>query len=799
MSSHPGIPTTAAPPVQGEETDASFLARIGVLAGVAGVRLHWSAGGDGARPKLLSVDWTPSMRALIGAEGPLARDLLRRLATPDRRAFLGAIRPSESHYGRPGHVFRIGEPRGRGVWVKVSYRDEPCAHGGTDVIVAVRDVTEQQQREEQLHRELRRQDQMADIAGIGTWTLDLATNELKWSARVFEIHDMEPGPTPTVAEAVAFYEPEAISVVEDGLEQLIAGRARYDFVLPMRTARGRRIWVHAMGDLETNPEGKPLRLIGTFRDVTDQYSAEERLRLSEERYMFALEGAKDGLWDWDLESNRVHFSPRWKELIGYSDDEIESEFDEWASRVPDDDRERAMEALTDCFEGRAPQYRAEFRMRHKDGSWRWILARAKVVARGEGGQPLRMVGTHTDITSEVQMREELEQARAAAEQAASAKADFLAMMSHEIRTPLNGIMGLCQLLMEDRVTERQADSLAVINESAGALLDIINDVLDLSKSEAGKLELEDAPFDPAHCIEGTAALLRHRADLREGLEFSVRIDPAVPTLIMGDMGRMRQVLLNLVGNALKFTEQGSVVVTARIEDGPEGAARLRVQVEDTGIGIEPGAEEHLFQPFTQADSTTTRRFGGTGLGLSISRRMVELMGGTIGCAQRDGGGAVFWFEVPVRLPGAEALEEARVRAGATTAAKEAALAGARVLVVEDNAVNRLVARRILESLGCVTVTVEGGQEALDILRDADFDVVLMDFQMPGMDGLEATRRLRSREADQGLARVPVVALTAGTMEGDAEACLDAGMDDYLSKPIVIDALRAVLVRHVARA
>ncbi|MCL4801254.1 MAG: response regulator [Burkholderiales bacterium] len=374
----------------------------------------------------------------------------------------------------------------------------------------------------------------------------------------------------------------------------------------------------------------------------------------------------------------------------------------------------------------------------------------------------------------VRTAEEREHARAAAEAASRAKSQFLANMSHEIRTPMNGIVGMAELLASTRLDDRQRRYIEALHRSAESLLDIINDVLDLSKIEAGRLELATTDFDPRATVTEVVELMRVRAE-GKGLALELRVADAVPPRVHGDPIRLRQVLTNLVGNAIKFTERGGV----RVSIGPEpGAAApmLRVEVADTGIGLTAEQSSRIFEAFTQGDASHTRKYGGTGLGLAISRDLVALMGGEIGVSSLPGRGATFWFTVAVAPASASAAEPA-----AAEPARLAPLAG-RVLLVEDNELNQVVARGMLEALGLTVVTAANGLEAMAALAQRRYDLVLMDCQMPELDGFEATRRIREREAAGGVRRSTIVALTANAVSGDRERCIAAGMDDYLAKP-----------------
>jgi signal transduction histidine kinase/CheY-like chemotaxis protein len=435
----------------------------------------------------------------------------------------------------------------------------------------------------------------------------------------------------------------------------------------------------------------------------------------------------------------------------------------------------------------------EHRVRHRSGEWKWFAMRGKVTRWNEAGQPACMMGAMTDITErrlsdaalaqaaqELEKKNhELEEARDRALDAAKIKSEFLATMSHEIRTPMNGIIGMTGLLLDTALSDEQKEYADMVRRSGEHLLDVINDILDFSKIEAGKLNLERLEFDVRTTIEDTLALVAERA-YAKGLELACLVQSDVPTGLRGDPGRLRQVLVNLLGNAIKFTERGDIVLTISLaaddESGTSTDLLVKFEVTDSGIGLTPEQQAKLFQPFTQADGSTTRKFGGTGLGLAICKKLVELMGGQIGVTSGAGAGSTFWFTIRCEAQ----LEDVR-----HASPIPASLLGSRTLIVDDHAMSRKTLEYQLRAKGLAYESAEGGGQALDLLRNAaergePFDLAILDLQMPNMDGLELARRIK---AESPISSTRLILLTSLGRRGDAKAAQNAGIAAYLTKPI----------------
>ena len=561
----------------------------------------------------------------------------------------------------------------------------------------------------------------------------------------------------------------------------------FDLEYRIQTAQGQWRWLHDRS-IGRDVDADEVLIEGLATDITERKTAEAALQTSEKQYRTILETAMDGFWLVDAHGQVLEVNETYCRMSGYSKQEL------LAMKISDLDATQTTAEIATNLQRMITQGPARFETQHrrKDGR----LFDVAIHAQARPTENTVVAFLH-DITkrkqAELELLEsnrQLTDATAQAKLATLAKSEFLASMSHEVRTPMNGIIGILSLLHDCQLSDRQHELVQIIQSSADALLTIINDILDFSKIEAGKMALAATPFDLQTTVEEVAEFLTPLASAK-GLDLIVRFAPDTPRQVIGDAGRIRQVLTNLIGNAVKFTSQGHVLIDIQCERQTTAQAQYKFAVEDTGIGIAVEKLEQIFEKFTQADTSTTRRFGGTGLGLTISKNLIELMGGQIAVTSQPDTGSTFWFVLPFDLPREPLLATPPLPA-APPAEKMTQRIHSQVLVVDDNITNQQVGRLLLENLGCRVAVAANGREAIAMLELAPYDIVFMDCEMPELDGFAATAEIRQRSADGR--HIPIIAMTARAIRGDRERCLAAGMDDYISKPVHLEDLRAALAR-----
>ncbi len=581
---------------------------------------------------------------------------------------------------------------------------------------------------------------------------------------------------------------------EEGEVELIGSDSPSWLGVPLRTP-SRTIGVLAVQHYEK--EGAysehDLEFLASVGDqialAIERKQAEEKLKLSEAQLAKAQQVAHVGSWEWDLISDEVIWSDEEYRLLGFAPGAFVASRDRYLACVHPDERASLLAWLDEVVAGNI-RSSIDSHITRADGEVRLLQTWANSIV-DESGNVLRLVGTSQDITERKRAEVELREAKETAEAASCAKSEFLANMSHEIRTPMNGIIGMTELVLETNLQSEQREQLWMVKSSADSLLRLLNDILDFSKIEAGKLELESIDFSLRECLGGLLKPLGLRAN-QKGLELVADIPADVPDYLAGDPMRLGQILINLTDNAIKFTERGEIIVKVVNQVTVNREAQLHFSVTDSGIGIPADKQSAIFEAFAQADGSTTRTYGGTGLGLAIASQLIQQMRGKIWLESKSGEGTTFHFIACFGL--AKAPRSLRGAAPKPDAPDALATAGLRILLAEDNVINRAVASAILTKRGHSLVHAANGREAVKAASSEPFDLIFMDVQMPEMDGLEATGRIREMEQTKGGQRTPIVAMTAHAMAGDRERCLDAGMDDYISKPIEKEPLLALLAR-----
>lgn len=799
----------------------AFLERVSEVAEVGGWQLD---------VKTSSVTFSRQAGRISGVEEgfrPTLEEALAFFPETSRVSVRKAVREAIEQRNAFDLELPYQNARGESLWVRVVgealYDDDTPGALPTRLIGAIQNVTERNRAAQALQRANERLALAVGSAGMGVWELDVQARTLTWDDQMYALFGASPtdGVQPFTLWIDRLHPNDRASVdraQSDAFEGRQAFNTQFRILLPDNTVRH----LKAAGHVTRDASGKPLRMVGVNMDVTEQVTTAAALQENQQLLQRVGSLAAIGGWRVDIKAGSVHWSEQTHRIHEVPPDYLPDLASSINFYVPEH-RELIEQAVQQGMEsGRACDL--ELRLITHTGRSIWVRALGEV--EFEDGQPVQLVGALQDITERRESEELLRAAMVAAEAASAAKSAFLSNMSHEIRTPLNAVIGVTHLLADSGLDEDQRYLVSKAQMAGRSLLDIVNDVLDLAKIEAGEMELDEVVFRPAQLLGELQALYGTQAQVKD-LTLTVQGSTDLPAWLFGDITRLRQILTNLISNALKFTGKGGVSVLMSVVSRDDSRLLLRASVRDTGVGIEPETQARLFQPFIQADVSTTRHFGGTGLGLSIVRRLSLLMRGEVGLNSCAGQGSEFWVEVPMTVPspeqvgssdnglpdtafdgdpmtGATLLRGVKtstlidavnsslvmpdgtnvLRAPSSQPGKRGAgeLQDVQVLVVDDTDINLEIARRLLERQGAKVHTCNSGRKALEFLgqQGSDVDLVLMDVQMPQMDGLEVTRRIRS---ELGLTAMPIVALTAGALTEERKRALAAGMDDFLTKPL----------------
>jgi len=753
--------------------------------------------------------WDSTTRKIFGfqkqSNGP-AYDLMRGAFRPDDWQRLEKQFQDVKH--RPDgfeSVAQIRRPDGQTRFVHLSATRERSQDGTARFVGTVTDITDKYLAENRLQTAMR-------IAKIGLWDWDMRSGEYFVSQSFCELLGHPADDLPRTFEGwLSLLHPDDRAASQQGVQRHLTGETKmHRLEQRIRCADGSYRWIQDVGEVvEFDQDQNPIRMVGVYTDVQELKEITSRLEL-------AISSANAGLWDWNVVTGSLVTNDLYFTMLGDEVPDRDLDVNDFLSRLHPEDADRTMQAVQAHFADEQVLFDVEFRFRCADGSYKWIHSTGHVIERAGDGTPLRMIGQHADVDAHrrateniAKLNDELamqigyaQELASRADAANKAKSQFLANMSHEIRTPMTAILGFAQTLHEHVGDPDGVAAVQTIHRNGEHLLTVINDILDLSKIESGEFQIERIDCSPTQVLSEVQQLMQVRADEKR-IGFAVSIEGEIPATVRTDPTRLRQILLNLVGNAVKFTECGFVsLICRKLEDGPE--TQLEFEICDTGMGMTSDQIEGLFQPFFQADTSMSRRFGGTGLGLTISKHFAQLLGGDISVQSEPDKGSTFVFSINAPSPPGCRMVSKLSRPPLNDSSekdkrRQKRLDGLRILLVEDGPDNQRLISFLLRKAGAVVDLADDGLAGYETAIAAQqagnhYDVILMDMQMPVMDGYVATTKLRENEYKE-----PIVALTAHAMTHDRQKCLDVGCDDFATKPIEHEQLIETVLRQAITA
>jgi signal transduction histidine kinase/CheY-like chemotaxis protein len=728
------------------------------------------------------------------------RDVTLIFHEDDRDNIVQILTHPQEHAG-VDFVHRWGTKESRFIWLKWQVIQ---SSDNAELYILGEDVSEQKRISAALKS-------IEKVTDTGYWEIDLDTGYLYWSDYVHRIHETDASTfKPKLEDGINFYHPDSIPELLSAVDELSKSGRPYNLDLGFISAKGKHLIVNAQGFSE-KANGRVVRSFGTFKDLSKQKQDELERQSLEQRIVLALKAANIGVWEYDMPNDRLNWDGRMFEIYGRSEQAFRGTLDDWISTLHKDDLDTALSAFQQSLDSHT-DFNHTFRVVTESGQIKHLHGMAAFIYNDKN-VPIKATGINIDLSESVRINDELRKSTEKAKKSAklaekladkakaadNQKSAFLANMSHELRTPISGVIGLIDLIILDQqdggLTEKERiDYLKLVKSSSHHLLNILSDILDFSKIEAGKIAINSDNFNLNRVLQDLIQEYKHQAS-EKGLSLDFHGDNMDGYNLLGDPHRLKQVLYNLLSNALKYTSSGSIQINTQLNKVRPDQVEFICSITDSGIGIEEDKKKLLFLPFEQLDTNANRRVQGTGLGLSITHRLIKLMQGEINVESTLGMGSTFTVKVPLGV--AKTAPSRRKQRDANDSGTENShLENFHVLVAEDNEINQVVVQSLLAQLNITCSLVEDGKQALEMLLETPsdtFQLVLMDCQMPNMDGFEATRRIRNDAGLVSVSNIPIIALTANAMAGDKNKCLQAGMDNYLAKPITKEKLKETIL------